>query len=757
MKKITFIMLSILLNSSVFSQSGWQVLTTNYSHNLNDVLAVNDTDIVCVGGNYAHGDLIYSLNGGNLWNTTAVTSSALNAVSVTTSGIWVAGDSGKVYYSNNGFTWLAQNTGTTANLKAIDFPLSTTGYAVGSSGTILKTTDGQTWSNPVVSGSVTYEINAVKFATDSIGVFGGNKNGLQGFVMLTTSAAAYYSQPYTTLSIVNDIDYLSANVAFSVGKGGSIYKTTNGGSSWSMVSSGVTNDLMAIDFYDSNYGYIVGASGTILKTIDGGTNWVAQNSPTTNDLYGVSCLDSNTVFAVGQNGTIIRTTSGGAYLSVHVNDDTVYCNGYTNLIAHTSYSGSGSLSYMWSPSPYLSTTTDSLTTAGPLQSNQTFYVTVTDGNLSASDSATVHIGILPADSICLVTVDDSIGHNLVVFEKHIQGPIERYNIYSETNVTGVYDSIGFIPADSAGVFVDVGSNPVVKAYSYKISSVDSCGNETLLSAHHKTMHLSINQGAGASWNLIWNFYEGIPVQTYRIWRADTSLNWVNVGSVAGSNNSWTDLNPPPGDVYYQVEIVSPYICRPYNYKTNTNYNYSRSNRANSGLIPASISADFGATTTSGAIPLVVQFNNQSSGNPDNYFWDFGDGDTSHIASPSHTYIAVGRYTVKLVAYKANEADSITKVDFIDALPNGFKENNKLYSINIYPNPIKQNHSLYIKHKDITIDKVEVIDLLGKLIPFQLNDSPLLSEVKFNAIAKGIYFIRISDKWGNHIQRKFIIR
>jgi hypothetical protein len=297
----------------------------------------------------------------------------------------------------------------------------------------------------------------------------------------------------------------------------------------------------------------------------------------------------------------------------------------------------------------------------------------------------------------------------------------------------------------------------MQSYSYKISTVDSCGNESMLSDFHKTMHLSINQGSGNTWNLIWNYYEGIPVQTYKIWRADTSLNWTNVGTVPGSNNSWTDLTPPAGGLYYQVEIISPYVCKPYDYKANTNYNNSRSNTANNGLIPSNIAAEFNANVVTGIVPLDVNFTNQSTGTPTTYIWKFGDGDTAMTPNPTHTYTTAGTYTVTLIISDPTTTDSIVKTDYIDALPNGIGQSVLLQKVDIYPNPLRQNNSLFIKHEGVSIKNIEIINILGKMIPFKVNSGNQISEIKFNNVAKGIYFIRLTNSKGQSVQKKFIIR
>lgn len=47
------------------------------------------------------------------------------------------------------------------------------------------------------------------------------------------------------------------------------------------------------------------------------------------------------------------------------------------------------------------------------------------------------------------------------------------------------------------------------------------------------------------------------------------------------------------------------------------------------------------------LPDSVSFSNNSSGG-NTYFWDFGDGDTSHLFQPTHVYADTGQYTVTLI-------------------------------------------------------------------------------------------------------------
>lgn len=56
----------------------------------------------------------------------------------------------------------------------------------------------------------------------------------------------------------------------------------------------------------------------------------------------------------------------------------------------------------------------------------------------------------------------------------------------------------------------------------------------------------------------------------------------------------------------------------------------------------------------------VQFTDQSTNDPVNWQWDFGDGNSSTLQNPTHTYGATGTYTVCLTASNAFGSDTTCK-------------------------------------------------------------------------------------------------
>jgi gliding motility-associated-like protein len=68
--------------------------------------------------------------------------------------------------------------------------------------------------------------------------------------------------------------------------------------------------------------------------------------------------------------------------------------------------------------------------------------------------------------------------------------------------------------------------------------------------------------------------------------------------------------------------------------------------------PSSIIPDFRTDTNEIYAYQIVKFIDLSSGNPDSWHWNFGDGDTSRIQNPGHIYTDIGIYPVMLVITNA---------------------------------------------------------------------------------------------------------
>ena len=163
---------------------------------------------------------------------------------------------------------------------------------------------------------------------------------------------------------------------------------------------------------------------------------------------------------------------------------------------------------------------------------------------------------------CVATVSPDY-NNLIIWEKTPEVGTASYNVYREI-ATDIYSFIGNMPAVRLSVFEDTLSNPRARSYKYKISSVDTCGNESGQSYYHKTMHLQLSYGLDTTEiNLAWQNYEGFWFPYYIIYRGTSVDNLYPVDSLPWdeSNLTWTDYNVTV-KYYYRVGVQLPFLCAP---------------------------------------------------------------------------------------------------------------------------------------------------------------------------------------------------
>jgi PKD repeat protein len=73
---------------------------------------------------------------------------------------------------------------------------------------------------------------------------------------------------------------------------------------------------------------------------------------------------------------------------------------------------------------------------------------------------------------------------------------------------------------------------------------------------------------------------------------------------------------------------------------------------------------FVSAITTGTAPFAVQFIDSSTGTPTSWAWSFGDGGTSAVQNPAHTYTSAGSYTVTLTVTNTDGSNTISKTGYI---------------------------------------------------------------------------------------------
>lgn len=203
---------------------------------------------------------------------------------------------------------------------------------------------------------------------------------------------------------------------------------------------------------------------------------------------------------------------------------------------------------------------------------------------SFSDTLNYSIQEVQKEEICLVTVDQTTGFNLLTWsEEANSGNVKAYNIYREMNQADLYEQIGTVSIKESNVFLDSMANPMESSHRYRISVVDSCNFESSQSDFHKTLHLQINQGVNGEVNLFWDKYEGFPYNTFYIYRGSSLSDLFLIAERPANTFTFTDLTPPSGQLFYQVEVRRMDGCE-ISEARNSTFSASRSNPASKGLI-----------------------------------------------------------------------------------------------------------------------------------------------------------------------------
>ncbi len=193
---------------------------------------------------------------------------------------------------------------------------------------------------------------------------------------------------------------------------------------------------------------------------------------------------------------------------------------------------------------------------------------------------------IPTQEICLVTVDTATGNNLVVWERNDTPNIDHYNVYKR-DCGGEYSLIGEVAANDITVFEDLSSFSYNHSSYYKLRAVDSCGNMSDYSSHHKTIHLDVHKSDN-NVKLYWDDYEGFEHENFFIYRQVYGQQWELIDSVEKHIMYYEDLNVPDTTQRYDIAVHKPNgeYCDAWNGNTRTvggPYYKSNSNIEDEGL------------------------------------------------------------------------------------------------------------------------------------------------------------------------------
>jgi len=141
--------------------------------------------------------------------------------------------------------------------------------------------------------------------------------GSNGTIITTSNGGVSWTSNSSGISnYLFSVYFVDSSIGWISGSNGILLKTTDGGSTWTAKTSGTNTWLRSLYFKDSNTGWVVGNDGIILMTEDGGDTWSARKSFTSNTLSSVIFADDTTGWVVGEAGTVLKMTMAELFTSI---------------------------------------------------------------------------------------------------------------------------------------------------------------------------------------------------------------------------------------------------------------------------------------------------------------------------------------------------------------------------------------------------------------------------------------------------------
>lgn len=260
--------------------------------------------------------------------------------------------------------------------------------------------------------------------------------------------------------------------------------------------------------------------------------------------YEVTVTDGN---SCKQTKTISLADQGAATITQKTINPSK-CNEATGNVLLSVTGGTKPYTYIWS---------DSIEVADELNR---LHLYAGSYNLQVVDSKncnsimSIQVPLIPLrqPKLALVSYDDTLKHNIVVWQKENTDDIDQYYIYREIDSLGNYDKIDSLSYSEISVYVDETAQHKKQAYRYEISAMNSC-MESPASKEFKTINLQRKIQDDGSILLWWNAYEGCEYVEYSLYRL-TKDGGEFMLKLPANKFRYVDEKPKEGTIGYYILI-----------------------------------------------------------------------------------------------------------------------------------------------------------------------------------------------------------
>jgi photosystem II stability/assembly factor-like uncharacterized protein len=295
---------------------------------------------------------------------------------------------------------------------------------VGNGGTILQYENHCNDWLSIGNATIDDDFRNASFPSEQVGYISGASNGLYkttngglSWTAITPATTGLTNASIQCIHFINDTTGFIAGSQIGVSGGGRfILRTTNGGLSWNNVTPTTigTTTIYDMVFVAPQIGIAVGTNNKAFRTTDNGLTWTDHTSGAT--LYSIAALDATTVVAVA-NGNIARSTNQGLTWTAIANTGSGLQGVHFYDALHGMTTGSNGL--------VLYTQDGGLTwsSVATLQSTKVYDVVMTD----VDKAICVGAGGMVFD----IDVTQNYHH---LFEEHFCNPVDDKTYYNYTNM-----------------------------------------------------------------------------------------------------------------------------------------------------------------------------------------------------------------------------------------------------------------------------------------------------------------------------------
>ncbi|MDP4231697.1 MAG: T9SS type A sorting domain-containing protein, partial [Bacteroidota bacterium] len=310
--------------------NGWQLVFSNPKYQFEFLQFPSRDTGYAVASDLTKLILLRTTNQGIKWDSVSLPPVGIFTFTTTQVG-YSAVNSNIVYKTiDGGRSWQAHDRNSVA-YGPIAFVNADTGFVFGSC-CMARTTDaGETWNEAFPPNDINK--TDASFADSKVGYVVGESTGINdhpdwpfaGYCQKTTDGGTTWQQIYTGVSAdIGCCEAIDENTIIVASSAMYVGRSTNGGMTWDTASIvNKKSGFFAMSFADKSHGVIVGNDdatginphGIIFATTDTGKSWQRQYLPNAPSLYGVSVLNDSVAVVCG-GGNIYRTSNGGNFSSV---------------------------------------------------------------------------------------------------------------------------------------------------------------------------------------------------------------------------------------------------------------------------------------------------------------------------------------------------------------------------------------------------------------------------------------------------------